>query len=289
MFSEKRYIKDINSKGIFDNTYETKMPQTIVYKAILNHFENSHKKPKCLFLGWDGCRADAMKYLIGADNMCGYYSAVSKVKNTGGLYVTYVGGDKDYEQETSTAQGWASALCGKWMKKEWREGINWSLDESSPTIMKTLALKGYGTTFSAIWPIHFDNTYKNEICDAQNNNLNMYYCKIETDEELYTDIKERIQSDSDLIFGIFENPDMNGHDAGFGDSNYKYISGICNLDRVSYNLISSIKQRSTFNEEDWLVLIASDHGGHSTRHGTQSFQDRTTFLALSKSAEDLNL
>ena len=36
---------------------------------------------------------------------------------TGGGYITYVGGDHGFQQETSTAQGWASALCGKWMKK----------------------------------------------------------------------------------------------------------------------------------------------------------------------------
>ncbi len=36
---------------------------------------------------------------------------------TGGVYITYVGGDHGFQQETSTAQGWASALCGKWMKK----------------------------------------------------------------------------------------------------------------------------------------------------------------------------
>ncbi|MCI9641880.1 MAG: hypothetical protein HFJ98_03710 [Eubacterium sp.] len=42
---------------------------------------------------------------------------------TGGVYITYVGGDHGFQQETSTAQGWASALCGKWMKKKWKKFI----------------------------------------------------------------------------------------------------------------------------------------------------------------------
>lgn len=294
MFKSKKYISSVNAKGIFDNTYETRLPQTVASKVILNHFNKSDKKPNCLFIGWDGCRADAMKYLIKSDNEkvsgsndTAVYSAISALKDNGGLYITYVGGEENDPQETSTAQGWASALCGKWMKKSWKQGIDWSLDEDYPTALKTLSLKGYKTSFSAIWPIHFDNTYKNEIDFAQNNDLNQYFYKFETDLELYENLKERIADGDDFIFGIFENPDMNGHGTGFGDDNYRYVSGVCNLDRLSYNLLTEIKSRDTFEEEDWLIVIGSDHGGHSTRHGTQNIQDRTTFLALSKAIEDL--
>lgn len=292
----KKYINAINSKGIFDNSYETKLPQTVIASVISNHFESSVKKPKCLFIGWDGCRADAMKYLIKSEsdkingcNDTNVFSAVSELKEGGGLYVTYVGGDADSQQETSTAQGWASAICGKWMKKEWRYGIEWSLDESYPTIMKMLALKGFKTSFSVIWPVHFENTYFKEIEFAQKNNLPQYFYKVETDNELHDNLIERINSDDDFIFGIYENPDSNGHSTGFGDDNYRYVSGICNLDRLSYILLNEIKSRPTYNEEDWLVLIASDHGGHSTRHGTQKIEDRTTFLALSKPIGKFNL
>lgn len=65
-----------------------------------------------------------MKYLIKSEsekisggNDDFNYSAVNLLKKTGGVYITYVGGDHGFQQETSTAQGWASALCGKWMKK----------------------------------------------------------------------------------------------------------------------------------------------------------------------------
>ena len=291
---DKKYLKSIKAPGIFDNSYNDIMPQTMVQTVILNHFENSKKAPKCLFLGWDGCRADAMKYLIsnGDARICGSskitpYSAVSILKEKGGLYVTYVGGDNGVVQETSTAQGWASALCGKWMKKEWRQGIEWSLDYDYPTILKTLAMMGYETSFNAIWPIHFSHTYKKEIDCAQESNLKQLYCKFETDEELFKNCKERIASDDDLIFTIFEGPDMNGHGTGFGDDNYRYVSNICNLDTMSYFLIKELEKRKTFEDEDWLVVICSDHGGHAKGHGTQKITDRTTFLALSKPVEEL--
>lgn len=295
-FGDKKYIHSVNAKGIFDNTYEAKMPQTVISSIIVKHFETADKKPKCLFIGWDGCRADAMKYLIKGDDekVSGYnetnvFSAIAEVKKSGGLYITYVGGDKGCEQETSTAQGWATALCGKWMKKPWRYGIEWSLDDDYPTALKTLSLKGYKTSFSAIWPIHFENTYVKEIEYAEKYNLQQFFYKFETDTELYNNFIQRINSDDDFIFGIYENPDYNGHGTGFGDENYRYVSGVCNLDRFSYLMLKAIKSRPSFDEEDWLVLITSDHGGHSVRHGSQKIEDRTTFLAVSKPIEDFNL
>lgn len=294
MFSDKKYIKAISAEGLFSNSYDERMPQTVIRDAILNHFKNADKKPKCIFIGWDGCRGDAMKYLVKSNdskvsgcNDSAIYSAVNALKRNGGLYITYVGGEKSSPQETSTSQGWASALCGKWMKKEGRYGIEWSLDEDYPTALMSLSQQGYKCSFSAIWNIHFDNTYIKEIQLAEKNNLPYYFYKLETDEELHNHLIQRIESDDDFIFGIYENPDYNGHDTGFDDCNYRYVSGVCNLDRISYYLLETIKKRKSFDKEDWLVLIASDHGGHSTRHGTQKIEDRTTFLALSKPIEEL--
>lgn len=48
-----------------------------------------------------------------------------------------------------------------------------------------------------------------------------------------------------------------------------------------------LKKRPTYPDKDWLIIIGSDHGGHSNRHGTQKIEDRTTFLAMSKSIEEL--
>lgn len=295
LFSKnKKYISSMNTKGIFSNTYDEKYPQTIVNKLVLSHFKNSDKTPKCIFIGWDGCRGDAMKYLIKSENekISGAnddfnYSAVNLLKKTGGVYITYVGGDNGFQQETSTAQGWASALCGKWMKKEWKNGIEWSLDADYETVMQTLAKQGFKTSFNCIWPVHFENTYKNEIEYAQKNNLSESYFKFETDSELHENMLSRINSDDDFIFGIYENPDLNGHGTGFGDCNYRYVSGICNLDTFSYDLIKAVEKRDTFKNEDWLIIIGSDHGGHLNMHGTQRIEDRTTFLAVSKSVKEL--
>lgn len=285
----QKYIRGINSQGIFSNTYETKIPQTAACHIIMKHFTSSQKKPKCIFIGWDGCRGDAMKYLIKSDDKAvsglksdALFSAVNEIKKSGGLYITYVGGDNGFKQETSTAQGWSSALCGKWVKPQWKTGIEWGLDDEYPTVLRLLAQKGFHTSFSAIWDIHFNNTYKNEIDNAEKDNLEERFFKFTTDSELHDNLADRINADDDCIFGIYECPDDNGHSTGFGDENYRYVAGITNLDRLAYQLLQNIKLRPTFNDEDWLILIGSDHGGHKTRHGSHLICDTTTFLASSR-------
>ena len=39
MFSKKKYIASINAKEIFNNTYETNIPQTLISSVILKNFE----------------------------------------------------------------------------------------------------------------------------------------------------------------------------------------------------------------------------------------------------------
>lgn len=66
---------------------------------------------------------------------------------------------------------------------------------------------------------------------------------------------ERIKSDDDFIFGIYENPDSNGHGTGFDDKNYRYVSGICNLDRLSYVLLDEIKEDRRMKKRIGLFLL----------------------------------
>ena len=54
------------------------------------------------------------------------------------------------------------------------------------------------------------------------------------------------------------------------------------LDNLAYRLMEEVRARPTYEKEDWLVLITSDHGGHGRRHGTQQMYDRMTFIACNQ-------
>ena len=95
--------------------------------------------------------------------------------------------------------------------------------------------------------------------------LEHLHCKNEND--LHEQLLHAIDADVDCIFGIYEGPDSCGHGIAFSNHNYFYTKSISDCDRCAYELMERVRARETYAQEDWLILITSDHGGHKTRHG----------------------
>lgn len=292
MFSksaERKYINRLNTDGVFHNTTDSAFPQTIVATTVQKHFETpSEKVKKALLIGFDGARADSMHLLcestdtaVTGNLFCSAYSAVNALKAEGGLYLSFAGGVPANPQETSTAQGWAAILTGVWGDEN---GVKQHkpLHRDCPTVLRALAGNGKTAAFLAEWPDHFTITYKNEIEIAKTENLPLKFEKFEDDRTLLQGFLREIEAGTDCIFGIFEAPDYNGHSTGFANDNPRYAAAICRLDNVAYRLFEAVKARPTYANEDWLILITSDHGGHARGHGTQKPYDRMTFIASNK-------
>ena len=287
-FKKKDYFEAIDGVGIFDNDKNTMLPQTVCAKIIREHFKTAKKTPKVLFMGFDGARADSMAYVVKSreDKTSGKlflpeYSAIKLLKSQGELVLTYAGGEPETPQETSTAQGWSAILTGEWGGKN---GVlkHVPINTDCPTVLRELAENGKKSAFLAEWEDHFTITYKEEMRIAEENKIPLVFKRHKTDEELEQSFIEYIKGDTDCIFGIFEAPDYNGHTFGFGDQDYRYVTAVNNLDRVAYKLIDEVTKRPAYNDEDWLIMITSDHGGHGYGHGTQKTEDRNTFLACNK-------
>lgn len=287
----EEYIRIINNKEIFDNSYENVFPQTKVYEIVKNFLsQKSEKHKRVLIYGFDGARADSMSYIIPCcKEVSGYslkarYSAITELKEEGGIYLSYAGGNKifpDTLQETSTAQGWASILTGKWGTENGVKEHN-TLNPKTPTILMESATKGLSSAFLAIWTDHFTITYKKEIEKASKELLPLKFKQVKDEEELQKNILYEIDKVTDIIFGINEFADANGHMHGFGSNNYRYVTGVLNADRFAYELLENIKCRKEYTQEEWLFIITSDHGGHDLTHGTQSLEDKMTFIAINK-------
>ncbi len=286
------YLKTLDTRGVFDNTTKTALPQTVIAKIVQKHFDSRNgKTPKALLIGFDGARADSMHLLLKSEDeavtgklFTSAYSAVNALKSAGGLYLSFAGGEPENPQETSTAQGWAAILTGVWgddsgVKK------HVPLRTDCPTILRRLAEDGKKSAFLAEWADHFTITYKEEIRMAKEQNLPLCFHQYADDAALATAFSEHIAGDTDCIFGIFEAPDYNGHTTGFGAQNYRYAAGVMHLDNLAFRLMEEVRARPTYEEEDWLVLITSDHGGHGRGHGTQQMYDRMTFIASNKPVE----
>lgn len=296
MFCKKRavrnYFHQLNTRGVFHNTTASAFPQTVVATTVQKHFSTpSEKAKKALLIGFDGARADSMHLLCESENasvtgnlFCSEYSAVNALKTEGGLYLSFAGGLPQNPQETSTAQGWAAILTGVWGDDN---GVKKHklLRRDCPTVLRTLAENGKAAAFLAEWPDHFTVTYKDEIEIAKSENLPLLFEKFEDDRTLLQGFLREIEAGTDCVFGIFEAPDYNGHSTGFSNRNPRYAASVCRLDNIAFRLLEAVKSRPTYAQEDWLILITSDHGGHARGHGTQKPEDRTTFIASNKKIE----
>ena len=156
--SEKDYIESVQKSGIFENTVASAYPQTVTARLVREHFTDTDcgKRKKALIVGFDGARAYGMLNLVKSrdpkldvTNENSPLSAVCAVKEQGGLYLTYAGGepgDRQTKQDTSTAPGWASVLTGVWARDHGVYGME-TMNSAYPTALLELARRGVSACF----------------------------------------------------------------------------------------------------------------------------------------------
>ena len=277
---------------VLSNTWEEALPQTEIYTLIRDHFAaplpEGKTEKKAIVIGYDGCRVDALRLLPTSRR-----SAINHLLEVGGQGVfSYCGGvmyPAENTQATSTAPGWCSMLTGVLADKH---GVN-NNGQPKPVDPKTLliSLVEDGTAddsaFYVSWDGHFskkDATYINEKRYIKENGLDVVFRRALFDPgtklNVISDLKK--QDCSDFIFLTLEYTDHEGHNSGFGPQNFRYISAFRNAEDAGMDIIDAIEARKTYETEDWLILITTDHGGNGTGHGGPSFEERMTFIVSNK-------
>ena len=291
--NQTEYVECINSIGLYENTIDTAIPQTEIYNIISEHFTSALPEgktvKKAIVIGYDGCRADSLSLLDDA-----HESAFLTMTADGAhTYLSYCGG-KNYPetntQATSTAPGWCSMLCGCWADEHGitDNGIEKSID--CPILLRSLVENGTinGSAFCVSWSGHFScdgATYLLEKNYCVEKGLNVQFLKADDDNGTYANTLNCVTAADgpDFIFSIFEHCDHAGHSYGFYIQNDTYKNEFYAGDAEAAEIISAIKARATYDTEDWLIILTSDHGGYSTYHGSSSIQERMTFITINKS------
>ncbi len=286
--TESLFIQNVDLIG-YENTIETALPQTDLYSVIEEHFNaplaEGKTEKKAIVIGYDGCRADILTEAQKEN------SAVLALLDDGARFnLTYCGGVEYPEkntQDTSTAPGWCSILTGKWADEHGITSNNIIKELEPKTLLTSLVEDGKidSSAFITKWAGHFSRknaTYLAEKEYCEENNLNVSFNKCKNDEDSLSFTLEEIgkKDCADFLFVIYEPTDSTGHDVGFSYNNPDYKEAFRIADGYGFETLEAISTRETYDSEDWLVIVTSDHGGIGTDHGGDSIQERMTFAVI---------
>lgn len=87
-------------------------------------------------------------------------------------------------------------------------------------------------------------------------------------------------ADPDAMFVYLGNPDETSHH--FGSIGAEYREAIARADAEVGRLVDAVRSRATYGEEDWLVVMSTDHGRtEDGGHGGDTPEERTIFVLVS--------
>ncbi|MCR5783291.1 MAG: alkaline phosphatase family protein [Clostridia bacterium] len=288
----RNYENRMDAIDIYENTMETALPQTEVYDIIINHLKaplpEGKTEKKVLVLGWDGCRADAM--CLTEDRQ-----AVDALLADGGkAYIAYCGGANHpapITQVTATIEGWTTMFTGRWSDGHGITGFDDINTSQLHTFFTTAIEDGLidSSAFCFSWSGHL-TTYAEEMEYDKQNNINVAWNFSEGeeggegDDGTFKKALEELQKPdcADLLFTIFEYCDYYGHTYGFWEETPEYIEAFRLSNDTGVKLINAVKARPTYDTEDWLILISSDHGGYVRGHGGDTLMERMMFIVSNK-------
>lgn len=233
--------------------------------------ETSSKSPRVLILGIDGCRPDAVA-AANAPNL-------DRLAQEGVLFDHAQTGE-----DTVSAPGWSSMLTGVWANKHGvhDNSFRGARYDRYPHFFKRLKeVRPDAFTASIVhWqPIRFlivRNDANLSRSPGKDERVEVEACKLLAEQ------------DPTVLFLHFDDVDSAGHSKGFHPSVPEYIAAIELVDQRIGRVLEALRARKTYSNEDWLILVSTDHGGKGTSHsnGADIPEIRTIFMIVSGESAD---
>ena len=236
---------------------------TLIFFSLLNG-----QNKKLLFIGIDGCRSDALTQ-EKTPNIDGLINDGIYINNA----LCAING-----QPTVSGPGWSAVITGVWYDKHGVSDNSFTgsnFDEYPPfNVLLQESGQEYHTASFIMWtPIHtqiFGSTMDyNELHSTYDGSVAQGAADYMSTPNL------------DVIFLDFDDVDIAGHSYGFSPEVDQYIGAIENVDEYIGWVIDSMENRPTFQNEDWLIMITSDHGGIGYSHGGQTIEERQIPIIMS--------
>ena len=216
-------------------------------------------KRKVLIVGWDGVRTDAL--------------AVADTKNLFSLTkeATY-SWNVDRGPYTVSVPGWSTLLHGVWPNKH-------GLRENAFAGNRYSDYPDIFSLAKEIQPhlITANISNWNQFLDiTQQENISI---EVDSDYQLTQQTLMLLNTQTpDISVLHFNDPDFNGHETGFSPDNPNYIKAIQKSDLYLKSLMDIVKYREANFDEEWMVVVTTDHGGCEGHHDQQEDKKETRFI-----------
>ncbi|MDR3233527.1 MAG: DUF6067 family protein [Planctomycetaceae bacterium] len=252
--------------------------------------------PKSLTIMLDGCRGDvlltgempAFDSLRNGTWAAGYHGAWSLTAHT-----IKDAGTASAANHTAIATGVTTAKT------------NVPNNDIFPNYHKTGASKKYPTfltriktqfpekktAFLAKWEHDVNLVMENNVSDLFLNMRDEVLAKriVHLINGTYSDNRWAKGTDPDAVLWYIDEPDRIGHSGGYsppGTRHKQYVECLEQIDRWLGNVLEAIKKRPNFANENWQIIITSDHGGWVNGHGAMSAECYTIpFIVSSKTVK----
>ena len=253
---------------------------------------------KAVFILLDGVPADVIEKVETP--------AMDAIAEQGGYTRSYQGGEKGQISETPTisAPGYMNLITGTWAYKHnvWDNEVNhpnyryWNIFRIVKVVDPTLTTaifstwednrtkligEGLAEAGNIKMDYAFDGFEKDSLMFPHDTNRQFIF---QIDEYVSTEAAHYIhQNGPDLSWVYLEFSDDIGHK--YGDSP-EFYQAVKKADTQVNRIWSAVQYRIKQYQEDWMILITTDHGRNPSDgkdHGGQSQRERTTWIVTNRS------
>jgi predicted AlkP superfamily pyrophosphatase or phosphodiesterase len=221
---------------------------------------------KVLLIGIDGCRPDAIEKAEtpNLDRLI-----------RGGAYSTNTSilGPRKTENDTVSGPGWSSIYTGVWADKHGVndnsfEGRNYGRYPHWFSLLRRARPDAVTASFADWKPIHDHILSGATVAKGVKRELKGPAQWAAADARLAGEAAKYLrEADPDAVCVYFGQVDEAGHAKGFHPTVPEYVAAIERVDRHVGELLAAIDGRPNAKNEQWLVIVTTDHGGQGTRHG----------------------
>ncbi|MFB6890948.1 alkaline phosphatase family protein [Kitasatospora sp. NPDC056327] len=228
--------------------------------------------PKVLLIGLDGTMLTRVKE-AGAPNltalMAGGLTAASS------LYANPMAG-------TMSGPGWSTVATGVWPDKHNVRDNNFTAPafaaypdfltraETAAPALTTCVIASWAPIADAICSSRVDTRIATPAAEYDNGTTARAVARLR-------------DGNPDVLFVHLDNVDNAGHSSG--SASQAYLAAIRGVDAQVGQILTALRGRAGYGQEDWLVMVTADHGHTPTGgHGGSTWEERQTFVIATGSA-----